>query len=169
MERNQELKIQEVGQEEVETVAELAREIWTSHYGPIIGQEQVDYMLDKFQSPAAINAQLKEGYEYYLLLVNEKSVGYLALVAEGSGLKISKIYVREDYRGRGCGTQLLDYACQQARKQDLERLWLRVNKQNDASIQWYKSKGFTKIKEAKKLIGEGFYMDDYIMEKKLKE
>lgn len=28
----------------------LAKEIWNQHFVPIIGQDQVDYMLNKFQS-----------------------------------------------------------------------------------------------------------------------
>ena len=31
---------------DLNTVAELAKTIWNIHYVPIIGQEQVDYMLD---------------------------------------------------------------------------------------------------------------------------
>ena len=43
----------------------LAREIWEEHYTPIIGAEQVAYMLDKFQSVAAMQKQIKEGYESF--------------------------------------------------------------------------------------------------------
>jgi diamine N-acetyltransferase len=60
---------------EIEKVASLAREIWTEHYTPIIGQEQVEYMLENFQSAGAIKEQIQTGVLYYLLS-NLNRIGY---------------------------------------------------------------------------------------------
>ena len=38
------------GQKDIRKVEELANQIWTQHYTPIIGIDQVRYMLKKFQS-----------------------------------------------------------------------------------------------------------------------
>lgn len=154
---------------DVNTVVDLAREIWINHYVPIIGREQVDYMLAEFQSPEAIRSQLDEGVEYYLLEDDDTPAGYLALKPEppDNRLKLSKLYIRESYRERGFGTDLMDHAKQRARELNLDRIWLRVNKHNDRSIEWYEHQGFDKKEEDKKAIGNGFYMDDYIMEQKL--
>ncbi len=38
----------------IETVSGLAGNIWRDHYMPIIGDQQDEYMLNRFQSPAAI-------------------------------------------------------------------------------------------------------------------
>ncbi len=151
---------------EVKKVARLAREIWWEHYVPVIGRSQVDYMLEKFQSVEAITTQIESGYEYYILLLDEEAVGYLALVPNQSdkSMMVSKIYVKSEYRGQGCGTRLLEFTRKTARERDIERLWLRVNKHNESTIDWYKNKGFTIKKEDRKDIGAGFYMDDYIME-----
>lgn len=159
--------IREVSQEEeIQTVVRLAREIWTEHYTPLIGEAQVEYMLEKFQSPEAIKAQLEQGVKYHLLLVDKTPAGYMALEPEADRgkLKLSKIYVRGGYRGRGCGSFLLEQAKKEAKTQNVERIWLRVNKHNETSMEWYKKKGFTVASEDKKPIGGGFYMDDFIME-----
>ena len=37
-------------QDEADMIARLAQEIWHEHYKPIIGEQQVAYMLEKFQS-----------------------------------------------------------------------------------------------------------------------
>ena len=53
----------------VAAVAALAREIWTEHYVPIIGPEQVSYMLDEIQSGAFAHewlGQAREGAPYLL-------------------------------------------------------------------------------------------------------
>jgi hypothetical protein len=57
-------------------IADLANCIWTEHYTPIIGEQQVAYMLKKFQSVFAIEAQVEKGMLYYLLLHQDNPVGY---------------------------------------------------------------------------------------------
>ena len=41
-------------------ISALAGEIWREYYTSIIGAEQVEYMLAKFQSPERIYADIKE-------------------------------------------------------------------------------------------------------------
>ncbi len=151
--------------EEIATVSELARQIWTEHYVPIIGEEQVEYMLDEFQSPEAIRAQLASGYNYYLLEVDSEPVGYLALVPEpeDNRLMISKIYIKKSCRGAGHGGHLMEFARERSRELEVSQIWLRVNRHNDSAVNWYKEQGFSIDKKDKKNIGRGFYMDDFIM------
>lgn len=47
-------------------------------------------------------------------------------------------------------------------------MYLTVNKHNDLGTRAYKGKGFEVIDAVETNIGEGFVMDDYIMEKKLR-
>ena len=156
-------------EEEVAAVARLAEEIWREHFTPIIGAEQVVYMLDKFQSAKAISSQLDSGTEYYMASVDELPVGYTALIPDESSSKlmISKLYVRRDRRGSGIGGDLLKFIESECEKRKFTYLWLTVNRFNDGPIQWYCRQGFYKVDEVKKDIGGGFYMDDYIMEKNL--
>ena len=57
--------------EEIKAVAVLANEIWHQHFIPIIGEAQVDYMVEKFQSYPAISNQIKkDGYEYFRIFHN---------------------------------------------------------------------------------------------------
>lgn len=144
----------------------MAHTIWNQHYVPIIGQEQVDYMVDKFQSVEAISQQIDNGYEYYLLMHNETPCGYLALVSDTAEKKmmLSKIYMDAGYRGLQLGKQLMDFAVGETKKRGYKILWLTVNKHNSNTINWYKKQGFTIEKELKIDIGNGFIMDDYLME-----
>ena len=52
---------------EIAVIAGLAREIWYEYYVPLIGRAQVDYMVGKFQSPAAMLEQVQAGYRYFLV------------------------------------------------------------------------------------------------------
>ena len=155
------------GQNEISIVAALAEEIWNDHFVPIIGKAQVDYMLDKFQSESAISKQIDEGFEYYLLRVDNDNAGYIGLVPDPaeSSLMISKIYVRKSCRGIGVGSEALVFIFEICRKRSLKKIFLTVNKYNADTIQWYEKKDFIQADSAVKDIGDGFVMDDYIMEK----
>lgn len=153
--------------EQIVDVVNLAREIWMEHYVPIIGREQVDYMLARFQSEEAIATQLADGYEYYTLWHNNRSVGYLAIVQEADLLMISKIYVLRSGRGHGFGRSMMVFAEDLCRQRRISTMRLTVNKKNSHSIDWYMRMGFKNAGPTIQDIGFGFVMDDYLMEKPL--
>ena len=166
------IEIQRVlSQSDIAQTAELAREIWTDHFTPIIGSAQVEYMLEKFQSPDAMNRQISGGYEYFLAVVDGKNAGYMAIVpdVEKSSLMISKIYVKKDVRGSGVGYRFLQYAESICQEHGFKTIWLTVNKYNADSIAWYERKGFENADTMVQDIGNGFIMDDFKMVKTLPE
>jgi len=152
---------------EISRVVRLARQIWMAHYSPIIGPEQVAYMLDRFQSETAVSRQIADGQDYFLLQDQGEDRGYLALVPDPAQktLMISKIYVLAADRGKGYGRQLLAFSEDYAREQGLLSLWLTVNRHNQASIDWYQQSGFENSGAVVQDIGGGFVMDDYRFEK----
>ncbi|UCB54841.1 MAG: GNAT family N-acetyltransferase [Thiotrichales bacterium] len=154
---------------DITAVAELADEIWHEHFIPIIGDQQVDYMLEKFQSPAAIAEQLQSGFEYYIAAIDKRYVGYMGLVPDppNGTMMISKIYVKREARGDGIGKRLLQLVETECNQRRIDTIWLTVNRFNHAPIEWYRRKGFFVVDEVKKDIGGGFYMDDFIMRKRL--
>ena len=152
--------------EQIAAVAALAREIWTEHYVPIIGAAQVEYMLGRFQSEAAIARQIAaEGYEYHLA----PEAGYLALVPDlaRKSVLLSKIYVQAGVRGTGLGRGLMAFAEARCAELGCTELWLTVNRNNAGSIAFYERMGFRKTQELVTDIGGGFAMDDWRMAKRM--
>ena len=87
--------------EDLQEIAALADVIWHEHFTPIIGKEQVEYMLSRFQSYPALQDQVLTGYEYYRLLGNRKLCGYMAIRQDQDGrMFLSKLYIAKQYRGR---------------------------------------------------------------------
>ena len=155
---------------DISNTAKLAEEIWRQHFTPIIGADQVVYMLAELQSIPAINNQIKSGWQYFLVKLNEEYVGYTGLVAEVDSrrLMLSKLYVKKSVQGQGIGRQILDYVENKCVAEGLNLLWLTVNRHNHGAIEFYKKRGFNIVDEVVKDIGEGFVMDDYVMEKQIK-
>ena len=150
--------------EQIEQVVSLAREIWTEHYTSIIGIEQVNYMLDKFQSNSVIKQQIDEGLHYFLL-GNDIPIGYLALKVESPDLFVSKIYLLASFRNQGYGKLLMQFTENFGQENNCTQLKLMVNKYNLTTIQAYKKLGFTQKREVVFDIGNGYIMDDYEMVK----
>lgn len=163
------LRIVEVQTEQqIETVALLAREIWMQHYLPIISPQQIDFMLRQFQSADAIRRQMcVDNYRYYLLESGGSFAGYFGIVEEKNALFLSKLYIKEKYRGKRFASKAIDLCTQLCRQQGLGFIWLTVNKQNSGSIAAYQKLGFVTTREQTADIGNGFVMDDYIMEKQV--
>ena len=153
---------------DVSTVARLASEIWYEYYPPLIGQAQVDYMVAKFQTEAAIQEQRDKGYEYFLTIHGDRPIGYLALLAEPEHQRafISKFYLHGLSRGAGTGRHCMEFIEQIATRRGLTLLWLTVNKGNP-SVKAYERLGFHIAADIEIDIGGGFVMDDFRMEKQL--
>lgn len=154
--------------EEFAAIARIAAEIWYEYYVPIIGRAQVDYMVTRFQSSAAMQEQARGGHEYFSMQQDGALVGYLALQPqpEAGRLFISKLYLHRDARGRGTGRAAMEFIEGIARQRGLGLLWLTVNKDNP-SVQAYQRMGFEIAAALVIDIGGGFVMDDFRMEKRL--
>jgi diamine N-acetyltransferase len=153
---------------EIDIVAGLAKIIWPEHYVPIIGQEQVDYMVAKFQSPEAIENQVRnEGYSYFIITSSGQPVGYIGIIEKTNELFLSKIYILSDERGKGFGQCGINFLTAQCRNKGLGYITLTVNKYNLRSISAYEKMGFEKYGEVVGDIGSGYVMDDYLMRKRI--
>ena len=152
-------------EEDFKLIAELASLIWREHYTPIIGIEQVAYMIDKFQSQEAIKKQAQEGMEYFLINYQDVGVCYFAYSKKKESLFLSKIYVLKNYRGKKIGKTALLFIENKAKELGYDTISLTVNKNNTHSISAYEKNGYKKIEPIIIDIGNGFIMDDLLMKK----
>ena len=150
---------------QVENVVQLADIIWTQHYSPIIGQDQVRYMLNNFHSVNTISNEIDdEKNHYYLIFKNEVAVGYIGMKLGIGSLFLSKLYILARERGSGIGNQSIAFIREFSISNQLEKIILTVNKNNTNSISAYKKIGFKITGEICIDIGAGYVMDDYQME-----
>jgi len=153
------------GKEHTDRLLTLINEIWPEHYTPIIGETQVKYMLETYQSEERIIKEIHDGAEYYILSVNGTDAGYMALENKGNAMYLSKLYVVNRLRNQGLGKFMSEFAEKRTREEGLTRIFLNVHKNNKNSIMAYEKMGYMKVREIIKDIGHGFVMDDYVMEK----
>jgi ribosomal protein S18 acetylase RimI-like enzyme len=167
---NQTLSIVAATEADLAAVAELAGVVWRRHYPGIVTPEQIEYMLALGYSHAALKRFVTtEGAGLDLARVGDRLVGFGAYYpVDGTReTKLDKLYVHQDFQGRGVGSRLIASAESAARARGRGALILNVNKHNAQAIRVYQRNGFA-VREAVVVdIGGGFVMDDYVMAKTL--
>jgi len=151
-----------------ETVAQLGEKIWRSHYASIISNAQIDYMLADRYTPAKLCLYLNAKDRWFeLLKVSGSSVGYCSYALTGSPaeMKLEQLYLLPEFQHKGHGKTMLQYIEKQARTNGISTLMLQVNKYNASAIEFYHKAGFVVREQAVFEIGNGFAMDDYVLEK----
>ena len=155
---------------DIAPVCALAREIWMQHYPGIITVRQIEYMLAQRYSSDAIRMQLRAGEAWWDKLdVRGDLCGFASYGrgTEARAMKLDKLYVHQLARGKGYGAALIDHVAKAARRLGMDKLTLQVNKYNHGSVAAYLRVGFKVAKTLKVDIGNGFFMDDYVMEKEV--
>jgi ribosomal protein S18 acetylase RimI-like enzyme len=152
--------------EQLPIVRDLAYKIWPDTYGATHTNEELDYMLSKFYAVDALEQQMENGHVFVLAQENEAYVGFVAYEINSeytSYTKIHKLYVLPETQGKGIGKALVDYVRKEAIINKNQKLFLNVNKLNKAK-DFYHRYGFVITKDIIIDIGQGFVMDDYVME-----
>jgi len=149
---------------DIHSISALATTIWNEHYVPFIGQSQIDYMLNTFQSFEAIQGQINQAdCVYYTIRQHSTLIGYFACKQSNTEIFLSKIYIVNEKRRMGFGKAALDYLIKQGRESKIQKITLTVNKDNSGSIAAYLRMGFVIEESIVTPIGSGFVMDDYKM------
>lgn len=153
-------------EKDIPTIQDLAKKSWVDAYADILKQDQIDYMLDMMYSGEALKKHFENpNFHYYLIRKENQFLGFVGFEfhQEPETTKLHRIYFLKEAQGKGLGKEVLEFVKNEAKKNGNRRLILTVNKNNSAQ-KFYEYQGF-KIYEEKILdVGNGYVMDDYLME-----
>jgi ribosomal protein S18 acetylase RimI-like enzyme len=158
------------GEADLPIIQRIALRTWPATFGRILSQAQIDYMLDWLYSEASLHRQMHgQDHTFLLARVGDEPLGFASCEPNYQGTdktKLHKLYVLPEAHGRGVGRALVDAVTEIAQRHGNPALLLNVNRQNVA-IRFYRRLGFEVITEENIPIGNGFLMEDYIMEKRI--
>ncbi len=156
--------------EDLAAVAALARHVWQATYPGIISQAQIDSMLAARYNPKALADYLNaEDRWFEVVETSGRLAGFCATEIHRGEFKIDKIYIAPERQRDGLGGRLIARAAQRARALGYAHLILAVNKRNDSAIAAYRKHGFVVRDSVCVDIGNGFVMDDFIMQKAIEK
>ena len=151
-------------------IYELALPTWKATYSEILSESQMSYMLEMMYSEESLKRQMQEGHIFLIALLDGDPVGYISFHPQDNDLYIlEKLYVLPHVQGTGTGRYLVEKAEEYIRNRHPGQQFLfelNVNRNNKA-VEFYKRTGFHIDREVDEDIGNGFYKNDYIMQKRL--
>lgn len=159
--------IRQLAKEELSKVQSIAHRTWPSTFANILSPEQIEYMLNWMYDLKMLESQLDKGHTFLLSEENGVELGFAGFelnYSEGPKAKLHKIYLLPEAQGKGAGKALILEVADRAKKAGQKGLLLNVNKFNQKAIDFYLKMGFQEIYKEVIDIGNGYVMDDVVME-----
>ena len=161
------ISLRHASDEDILLIRELSLQVWPATYENILSKEQIDYMLDLMYSEAALHQQMKDDHRFLIVYNAGIPIGFASYSQVDPGVfKLHKIYLLGVQQGRGTGRYVMEQIISRIRKEGGTILRLNVNRNNKAK-DFYEKLGFVAVREEDLPIGNGYFMNDFIMEKEL--
>lgn len=151
-------------------IHDLASHTWENTYGNILDKEQLDFMFEMMYAPANIHKQMTvEHHQYFIIYANEVPSGYLSIEQEDADTYLfQKVYSLPETHGTGIGRYIIEQGIAYLRNLHPSPFTVKlfVNRENPA-VGFYKHLGFEEIATRDYPIGNGYFMNDFIMALKI--
>ena len=154
----------------LQIIRDTALVVWPATFAEILSPEQISYMMKMMYSPEVMADELASGYNFEIVKINCLPSGYFSWSAyseQPGTAKLHKLYLMHKFHGQGIGSAMLQQVEAEMKAAGFSKIRLNVNKYNLRAKKAYDRNGFH-IAEAVKIdICDGFFMDDFVMEKNL--
>ncbi|GAA4103120.1 GNAT family N-acetyltransferase [Mucilaginibacter panaciglaebae] len=161
--------IREATVNDVETIKQLAHEIWWPTYLPILPADQIEFMLADRYSTAMLTEQINSGEQTFLLLyADEQPLAFAAYSADDKDpevYRLHKLYSLPSTQGKGVGKALLNAVIERVKSAGKTTLELNVHRDNPVRG-FYEKMGFVIAYEVDIPFGK-YFLNDYVMRKDL--
>ena len=130
---------------DADEASEYIHPIWVATYEGIVdgGRPKVERIFPDWVGPQVIREKMSHGYFFAYVIDDGERAGLLSGGVDGTELDVSKIYIDRDHRGKGLGSQCLEYLLDYGRRNGCDHAVLVVNKRNSPAISMYRRYGFT--------------------------
>lgn len=149
-----------------ELINKLAWEVFPATYKEILSDDQMAYMMDWMYAPENVRKQMEEeGHVYFIAYKEGEPAGYVSVQQQDTDVfHLQKIYVLPSFQGAHLGSQLFDQAVKYIKEVHPSPCLMELNvNRNNKALHFYERKGMKKLRKGDFPIGNGYYMNDYIM------
>lgn len=149
---------------DIPNIQKISAITWPPTYSHIISKEQIDFMLHLMYSNESLLHQFNTAHQFFIAESQQEPIGFASVsLQERTIFKLNKLYVLPTTQKTGAGKLLLQKVVEFAKTNGGTKLQLQVNRANNAK-DFYLKKGFSILYEKDFEIGNGFFMNDYVME-----
>lgn len=162
------MEILQASENHIDDIIELAKRTWHATYSDLVPAGQIEYMLGMFYRKELLSQQINDIKHHFLIMKEEDVLlGYSHCIELDGKVKLSKLYFAPEVQGKGYGKLLMQRILDETRQSGYSLIELCVNRGNPAQY-FYEKMGFVITEEADFPIGD-YFMNDYVMQKKLDE
>jgi GNAT superfamily N-acetyltransferase len=150
---------------EIPLIRKIAMQVWPQTYIPIIGEEQVAYMLGLFYNNEVLKKQFEDLQHIFIICYyDEYPAGFASYSEIGWEIfKLHKLYILPEVQGKGIGCYMIGHIVAFLKKQNAKELRLNVNRYNHNARLFYEKIGFHHILDEDIDIGNGYFMNDHVL------
>ncbi len=152
---------------DIPVIQRIAFKTWPETFGEILSKPQLTYMLDLMYSETSLKEQINEKGHDFVISGADGFASFQVNYGDSPVTKIHKIYILPTAQGQGVGKALFSHIVAMSKACGNDRLTLNVNKYNQSAIAFYEKLGFTEVCRENIPIGNGFWMEDMVMEKSI--
>lgn len=159
------VSIKKATKEDADLIRSLAMDVFPATYREILSPDQLDYMFEWMYAEENIHHQMQDGHVYFIASKERTPCGYASVEQEAQDLfHLQKIYVLPAFQGYRIGHHLFNEVVDYIKTHHPAPcvIELNVNRSNKA-VDFYKRMGMNIVREGDFPIGNGYYMNDYIM------
>lgn len=147
-------------------IHQMAQIAFRDTYQEILSAPQMEYMMEWMYSIDHLTQQMMiENHVYFIAYFNEQPCGYMSVQQQdGDMFHLQKIYVLPMFKGKGIGKALLQKAISYVKEVHPAPCMLELNvNRNNSAVSFYEHMGLKRLREGDFDIGNGYFMNDYIM------
>ena len=91
----------------IHMTADLASELWHEVYKRYFPAKQLDALVESLQSADAIEEDIDNDVNYFLVFLGSSLIGYFAWKMENTSLHLLHLYLKPEYRGKAIGRDIV--------------------------------------------------------------
>ncbi len=111
----------------------------------LANENDIDFCVDLAERTLSAGNAVSEYFENDCYFVFVTDGGFGAVMVNCDTADLLDIAVDENVRGRGIGSELMQFMCDECKRRSVKEIFLEVRTTNDSAIALYKKFGFEQI------------------------
>ena len=150
----------------IHNTADLASELWHEVYKRCYPAKQLDTLVDALQSADAIEEDIDNDVNYFLVFLGDKLIGYFAWKMENTALHLIHLYLKPEYRGKALGRDIVATCERLARGEGRGRVYCEVHNKALPVMQFFKARGYRPLRPGENTVA-GIELPQTVLERML--
>lgn len=150
----------------IHMTADLASELWHEVYKRCYPAKQLDTLVDILQSADAIEEDIDNDVNYFLVFLGDKLIGYFAWKMENTALHLIHLYLKPEYRGKALGRDIVATCERLARGEGRGRVYCEVHNKALPVMQFFKARGYRPLRPGENTVA-GIELPQTVLERML--